>query len=133
MTIGLALSGGIRSAVNGDWPTGEEREDGTTDDWSRWFVDNDIEGILNSVPLFNAFLVPWYRLSRGNKVYRSPNRFTEPFENLQKGFGSILDYDEDKGYDWDSLAKGAAQVAGVIPYSGAKQWARWLGLLDDTD
>ena len=133
LSIGLALSGAIRSAVNGDWPTGEEREDGTTDNWSRWFVNNDIEGILNSVPLFNSFLVPWYRHSRGNKVYRSPNRFTEPLENLQKGFGSILDYDEDKGVDWDSLAKGAAQVGIPIPYSGAKQWARWLGLLDDTD
>ena len=134
--LAIGFAGFIKGALSGDWPTGDERPDGDTDDWDRWTVDTELENLLNSVPIWNSILVHLYRGYRGNKQYRSTNRVTEPFEAASKAISSLWgseDEEEDKGFDWDSAFKAMSLLGVPIPYSGGRQIMQWLGAFDDID
>ena len=127
VALSLLMTGAIRDGLNGKFPTGEELPDGSTDNWWDWGVDTVFQGWLNAVPLINGVLVQLYDWYKGNnKVYRGENRMLEPFLSVGRGVKGLFDEDEDTGIDYDALAKGAALLGVPIPYSGIRQWARWM-------
>ena len=125
-----ALAGGVLSVLaaafikdfsRGKLPSGEELDSGETDSWSRWLYNSSIEGLLNSVALFNFLLVNAFRGIRGEKTYRTENRWFEPAQLLKKGFSGVNNNDdEDLGWNWESLLKGAALLGLPIPTPARK-------------
>ena len=122
------MGGFIKDALKGNLPTGEERDDGGTDNWLRWGLDTEIQNLLNTIPLLNSGLVEWYNRARGNKVYRASNRVLEPFDAAAKTLRSL---GSEEGLDWDNAVKAASTFGLPVPYSAAKTLFKWLGLIDD--
>ena len=134
---GWALTGGVLSVLaaafikdlaNGKLPSGEELDSGETDSWEKWLYDSTIEGLLNTFPLFNFFLVNAFRGARGNKTYRAENRWFEPLQTLGRGFfGTQSNTDEDfTGWNLDNIIKGASLLGAPIPYSAGKRLLKFF-------
>ncbi len=128
--IAFALSVGFAGAVKdffaGRLPTGEEQDDGNVDDWPNWIADTEIDNFLNVIPVFNKF-IDLYRFGRGKRMYKSEDRFIEPFSRLYKGIRSIGDEDKGAAYSTKEILHGAALLGIPIPYNGFKQWFDLLG------
>ncbi len=126
VALSLAMSGAIRDGLNGNYPTGDELPNGSEDDWWNWFMDTVTEGWLNAVPLINGALVGAYRWYKGKGQYRNENRMWEPFSAAGRAVKGWFDDDPDTGLDWDAAFKALALWGVKIPYSGGKQWLRWM-------
>ena len=131
--LSLGYSGLVNDAFNGKLPTGEERDDGSSDSWSDWTLDTLAENFLNMTPVFNNILVSSYRHWRGKKNYTGPSRLDEPFEALNNVVSRIFgdnSNEDDKGFNWEQGLKAASLLGVKIPYSGTKQLMRFLGFSD---
>ena len=117
----FVLGGLIKDGMKGRLPTCEERPDGYSDNWERWFIDTENENLLNTIPILNSAFVEWYRWARGNRI-------TEPFDAAAKTVRSL---GSDEGFDWCNFLKAAALFGVPIPYSGEKIIFQWLGIIDD--
>ena len=126
VALSLAMTGAIRDGFNGKLPTGDELPDGSTDNWWSWFIDTVTEGWLNAVPLINGALVMAYRWYNGKRQYRDENRMLEPFSAAGRAVKGWFDDDPDTGFDYDAAFKALALWGIKIPYSGGKQWLRWM-------
>ena len=126
--LSIAVAGGIKDLLKGRLPTGDERPDGSTDSWERWFIDTEIENLLNTAPVLNGILVDWWQQYRGNKRHYSTNRIAEPFQDIGQWWTSFWDTDNEEGTQWGKLMKGASLLGAPIPYNGITQWMHIFGL-----
>lgn len=130
--LSIAAAGGIKDALKGRLPTGEEQPDGSTDSWGRWLVDTVMQNLLNTAPILNGILTEWWNYYRGNKRYYSNNnRLIEPFQDITQWWSSYWNTDNEEGTRWDKLAKGAALLGAPIPYNAITQWRHIFGLDED--
>ena len=116
ITLSVLYAAFIKDFSRGKLPSGEELDSEETDSWSRWLYNTSIENLLNTVPFFNFLLVNIFRETRGEKTYSAENRWFEPAQLLKKGFSGINNNDnDDLGWNWESLLKGAALIGLPIP------------------
>ena len=133
--LGFALAAGftglVKDGMSGRLPTGEERPDGSDDNWGNWLKETEIDNFLNTFPLINSILTSLYRKYSGRKGYRNNDMFAEPFDTAYNAMRKIYsdDEEEERSMGYDGLMKAAA-LAGFppMPYSALKQMMRLFGV-----
>ena len=127
-TLTFALAAGIKDFFNGRLPSGQERDDGSVDNWPNWFSYTELSNWLNMIPIFNRVFDTVSSL-RENKNFRTYDRLSEPIERIVKGFQLFGKYEGERNSEaWQNIFHGAALLGLPIPYSAIREWARLLGL-----
>ena len=120
----------MKDAISGKLPSHNEFDNGEDDDWGNWLKHTTIDGLINTIPVFNRLADVLRRVS-GRKQFKGDDRITEPFTKLANAakYAFSDDYDEDyRGLAIENFVQGLALIGVPIPFGAIRDFGKIFGI-----